>query len=321
MKQKIKETNMVLAITMVVALMSGDIYYMILTLFGGIFPFLSSLGFRLVFGQFLLIFPTIIYVYMKKINWIETLSFHKIKWSSVLKLVILAYLLVPILAFINGISLIFSENQVAETLSNMSMEGSLILNIFIIALIPCLVEESIFRGLLYGRYRKISFKKGILLSGFLFGLMHFNINQFCYAFVMGIIFAMLLEGTGSILAPIIVHFTINSNSIIMQYLQMALSNKAGQMYGAEMQEQAIKTVAEVTEKSLYNSILFYGIVSIFTAILAYKIFGSIVKKEQRTEHMKKLWTQEEQIEYSMITIALVISIILGIGYLVMRSFL
>lgn len=321
MKQEIKEINMVLAMTMVVALISGDIYYMILTLFGGIFPFLSSLGFRLVFGQFLLVFPTIIYICMKKINWIETLSFHKIKWSSALKLVILAYLLVPILAVINGISLIFSENQVAETLSNMSMEGSLFLNILIIAFIPCLMEESIFRGLLYGEYRKISFKKGLLLSGFLFGLMHFNLNQFCYAFVMGIIFALLLEGTGSILAPIIVHFTINSNSIIMQYMQTALSNKAGKIYGAEIQEQAIKKVAEVTEKSLYSSILFYGIISIFTVFFAYKVFCSIVKKQQRTEHMKKLWKQKEQTKCSMITIPLVISIIIGIGYLMMRSFL
>lgn len=311
MEQKMKETNVVLLATMIVALISGDIYFILNHFFGNIFPFLSLLGVRLVFGQCMLILPTIVYLYIKKIDWKETLSFRRIKWSSAFKLVILAYLLVPILACINGISLIFTENQVAKTLSNMSMQGPLLLSIFIIAFIPCLVEESIFRGLLYGRYKEIGFKKGLLLSGFLFGLMHFNLNQFCYAFVMGIIFALLLEGTGSILAPIIVHFTINSNSIIMQYIQSSIVQKT--------QEKVIETT-NVAGNTIYSSILFFGIVSIFTGILAYFIFISIIKKEERIGHMKQLSKKKIKKEHSIQTmLPLIISILLGSIYIIIQS--
>lgn len=317
MSEKIKEVNLVLIITIIISLISGDIYYFIVILLGASAPFVETLWFRLVFGQLLLILPLLCYLYIKKVEWKNTLRIQKLKKKNVLKLVVLAYLLLPVMAFINGISLFFSENQVAETLSNMSAQGSLFGNIVIIALIPCIVEETVFRGLLYNSYKEAGFKKALLFSSFIFGLMHYNLNQFSYAFIMGIIFILLLEGTGSILAPIIVHFTINCNSIVMQHIIPYLLDRV-ESVGEEVIQNSVEMATSTN--ALINSIIYYGMLSIVTGILAYKMFQSIVKTENRTEQLDMLLKGKTETKSKIITFPLMCMIALGVVYLIVRSF-
>ena len=49
-----------------------------------------------------------------------------------------------------------------------------------------------------------------LMSGLLFGCFHLNINQALYAFVMGIVFAYMVEATGSLWSSVIAHFAVNT---------------------------------------------------------------------------------------------------------------
>ena len=50
------------------------------------------------------------------------------------------------------------------------------------------------------------------MSGLIFGLMHLNFNQFSYGFVLGVIFAAVVEASGSIYASMAIHFLINFQS-------------------------------------------------------------------------------------------------------------
>ena len=56
-----------------------------------------------------------------------------------------------------------------------------------------------------------------------FGLMHMNFNQFCYAFVLGIAFGILLEATGSIFATMTAHFVINGWSTVLMAVSKLLT--------------------------------------------------------------------------------------------------
>ena len=67
----------------------------------------------------------------------------------------------------------------------------------------------------------------ILLTGFLFGCMHMNLNQFIYAFALGIYLAFLVEATGSIFSSMIAHFTLNATSVVMSFLLPILYHAAG----------------------------------------------------------------------------------------------
>ena len=107
-----------------------------------------------------------------------------------------------------------------------------------VAVIPSLFEESVYRGIFYNEYRKESPLKAILLSGFLFGIIHLNFNQFAYAFAMGIIFALII-GYRFNLSTMIIHLIINGNSILTLYLYPKLIELLDKAYGSSLLGRAL----------------------------------------------------------------------------------
>ena len=49
-----------------------------------------------------------------------------------------------------------------------------------------------------------------------------NFNQMPYAFFLGIIMALVMEACDSVIAPMIVHFTLNGSSTLLSCLSMAM---------------------------------------------------------------------------------------------------
>lgn len=80
-------------------------------------------------------------------------------------------------------------------------------------------EELVFRGFIYRRaknYFGVGWAVGI--SAALFGIYHGNMVQFLYAVVMGILFALLYEKTGTLLAPVIAHAAANIFTVSYDYI-------------------------------------------------------------------------------------------------------
>lgn len=82
-------------------------------------------------------------------------------------------------------------------------------DVLVTAILPGICEEFCHRGLLVNGYKQLDMKKTILLVGFLFGLMHLNIEQFFYATVIGAFLTFLVYVTGSIIPSMIIHFMNN----------------------------------------------------------------------------------------------------------------
>jgi membrane protease YdiL (CAAX protease family) len=69
-----------------------------------------------------------------------------------------------------------------------------------------ILEELLFRGvILHGLLKNYRPAKAILLSAFLFGLIHFNPWQFVFAFPAGILLGWIYWKTGSVLCTMILH--------------------------------------------------------------------------------------------------------------------
>lgn len=95
------------------------------------------------------------------------------------------------------------------------------MQVILLAVIPPLVEELVFRGIFFGSYRKAGMSGAAIMSGLIFGCFHLNINQGLYAFAIGIVFAYMVEATGSLWSSVIAHFAINTYSIgVVQLLKM-----------------------------------------------------------------------------------------------------
>ncbi|MDE6699206.1 MAG: CPBP family intramembrane metalloprotease, partial [Lachnospiraceae bacterium] len=177
----------------------------------------------LILPEAVILLTALVVCFLLKIESLKEVELRVVSFGTCAKSFLLAFLCIPLISVINLISSLINGNATADTMTRMQ-QSPMWLSIILIAFIPAVVEEFVFRGLVFGNYKKRNPWKGVLLSALLFGLMHLNINQFSYAFVLGIVLALLNYATGSLIPSIILHFTINANSVVLSYLSSDLTN-------------------------------------------------------------------------------------------------
>ena len=101
----------------------------------------------------------------------------------------------------------------------------LLLSVFAMAVFPALLEEFLFRGVIMGSLLKFGKPFAIFVSSLLFGLVHQNLVQIPFAFLVGLVLAFVVLETGSIWAGVIVHFLNNFIATILQILTNKYSEK------------------------------------------------------------------------------------------------
>lgn len=83
-------------------------------------------------------------------------------------------------------------------------------------LIP-IAEELLYRGVVYKRLRLlVGVSPAIVLSAVVFGAMHFNLVQFLYAGILGLLLAFLVERTGFLHNAVLAHAAANVAAIVRQ---------------------------------------------------------------------------------------------------------
>ncbi len=86
------------------------------------------------------------------------------------------------------------------------------------------VEEVIIRGLMLSRLRKaMPTTVAVIISSIVFGLIHGQILWMSYAFLLGILFAVVAIKTDSILSTIIIHAVFNAAGVVMSLLAVEFS--------------------------------------------------------------------------------------------------
>ena len=101
------------------------------------------------------------------------------------------------------------QSDVANPIQTLINSSDIMLNLIIISIIGPIFEELFFRKLLIDRTIKYGARISIILSATLFGLMHGNLNQFFYAFLLGGFFAYVYIKTGKIIYTILLHISLN----------------------------------------------------------------------------------------------------------------
>lgn len=83
------------------------------------------------------------------------------------------------------------------------------------ALITPFLEELLHRGVVYQRLRNMMGTwQSILLSALIFATLHFNIVQFVYAFLLGIILAIFVEKTQKLYPAVLAHMVANAVAVV-----------------------------------------------------------------------------------------------------------
>jgi uncharacterized protein len=114
-----------------------------------------------------------------------------------------------------------NENQ-GIILSMLKSDGgvfSLVRNLVVIALIPAVAEEFLFRGVLQRSLEeKMSLYHSVLIASMMFALIHFNLLELIPIAVVGAVLGVSAWSTRSLLLPVIGHFLNNAISVIYVWL-------------------------------------------------------------------------------------------------------
>lgn len=97
--------------------------------------------------------------------------------------------------------------------------GGFLIQLLTAGIVAPIVEELIFRGLVYRRTKKMTGTiAAAILSAALFGVFHGNWIQAPYAFIIGIVAVFVYEKFKSIVAPIMLHMSANILSVLIMTL-------------------------------------------------------------------------------------------------------
>lgn len=242
----------------------------------------------LLISQILYVLPAAGYLAGTKGDVKELLRIHRVKIPNVILLVLFAYFITPLLTLLNAISLLFSTNTISNTVSGIVEAYPIFISLGAIAFVPAVLEESVYRGVFFNEYRKIDPRKGIILSGLLFGLMHMNFNQFFYAFIMGMIFAVVVEVTDSIISSMIVHCVINGTSVLMTYILPKLMELAGSSKEGAMLLETMPEAVKLSPEELVPIIILYGVIAIFTTAVAFLLLMGMAQIAGRKGVLKNI---------------------------------
>ena len=167
-----------------------------------------------------------IYLVYNKIQKIDfkaiNLKFN-LKWHTYLIMIVVGVIsLFGIQYFISIIDdlLISLGYNMASTSINPTSWGTFFLSVFVLAILPAIGEELIFRGIILNGLRtRFNDIASIFISAILFALMHQNLQQLIYPFLLGSIMAWAVVRSGSLISSVIIHFTNNFLVVLLTFIQ------------------------------------------------------------------------------------------------------
>ena len=131
--------------------------------------------------------------------------------------------------------------ELTEMLISANTFDVFLLNLFMIAVLPALGEELLFRGVIQKQLTRFfrNHHAGIWVAAILFSALHMQFYGFIPRMFLGVLFGYLLVWTGSIWIPITAHFVNNASAVLFYYL-----------FSNDMVNEELETIG-ATESDMY----------------------------------------------------------------------
>jgi len=196
---------------------------------------------QLVLHLFQYLIPALVFIFLyhKKAALKTVYADQKPKLKNIFLSILLILSVYPLISFIyywntqllpDG-AISQQKLDIQKVFLEMNSPKDLILNLLLLGLAAGIGEEFLFRGILQRLLtfwtKNIHF--GAVLTGFIFSLMHFQLEGFFPRFILGVLFCYLLIFTGNLWITIIVHVFFNSIQVIIPYFYPNLSGNISEV--------------------------------------------------------------------------------------------
>jgi len=258
----------------------------------------------------LLLIPAIVgilYKRNKEESLTDRLAFHKMKPKAIWATVLCGIVIIPIGTLANAVSLLFTENTVTES-SDLYLNQGVMTAMVFVAVVGPFVEEFVFRSVIYKGYRKAGGRMGaVVLSALLFGLMHMNLNQLVYAFVVGMLLALVVEAADSVWASVICHFVFNAENVAVMFLS--------RFWDPETDVSSI----DYGNEDLMELIIMYAFIATIALLIFIVLLRWITNIQGTSENMKEIFSSREfgEKKAKLFSVSLIWGILISVGYIVL----
>lgn len=233
----------------------------------------------------LFVVPAIIYTKLIASQTLEELKLKSgISASQLILLVLIFYSFMPILnwtvelnsklqlpEYLNQVELWIRDAEdramdMTKAFLKMDSKVDLFYNLFLIALLPAVGEELIFRGVVQQTINKglKNYHIGIWASAFLFSAIHMQFYGFLPRMLLGALFGYLFVWSSSLWVPMIAHFINNATAVFAVYY-----------VGYEGMEKKLDTLG-TTESTYAYSII--GLLLFISLLWYFKKISSVQKE-------------------------------------------
>lgn len=127
-------------------------------------------------------------------------------------------------AFLSDVEMWMKESEntakiITDAFMNSPTTGGFLVNILMIAIIPAIGEEFVFRGILQKLFHQWTknIHVAIFISAFFFSSVHFQFYGFIPRFVMGVFLGYSFAWSGSLWVPVFIHFVNNAAAVVLSY--------------------------------------------------------------------------------------------------------
>jgi membrane protease YdiL (CAAX protease family) len=177
-------------------------------------------------GIGLFITPTLLYAYITDFDF----KFLRISRQNTILLITIMILITPVISLLYEWNmriplpqwlLHFDINSevIVDSFLNMSSISDLLYTLVVIAVVPAIGEELLFRGYLQQKIfsRLKNPHTAIIITAFLFSIIHLDFQGIIPRFFLGALLGYIFYWSGSLLLPILAHFVNNAQVVIFSY--------------------------------------------------------------------------------------------------------
>ncbi len=198
--------------------------------FAYFYQFLNQIG--------IFIFPPLLYAYFVSGNINKYFKFNKFPTSAAIVIITLSvFTVLPFLGYIGKLNqsihlpdfmsgieewMRMKEHQakeITEAFLKTKSTSGLMINLLIMALVPAIGEELLFRGTLQKIFINMtkSTHWGIIITAAVFSAFHFQFLGFLPRFLLGLMLGYSMIMTGSLWSSIWLHFVNNASTVLIYY--------------------------------------------------------------------------------------------------------
>ncbi len=272
----------------------------------------SSIKFSSVYTQvlathYLVIFLSVIsFIIFRKYKFKKTLRLNKITFKQAMLSGLIPIFTYPIGLLFNYTTIIiislFGKLQ-PSPLPIPENTTMFLIGLILFAITPAICEEIMFRGVILSAYERIGVKKAIVITGLLFGLFHFDVQNFLGPAFLGMLFAYMVYKTNSIYSSMIAHAMNNTIALVLLKI-------AGSMTVTKGLEKS-QVLPEMPEtKALIIGFPFIIMLAVSSSLVVYFLLKSLSKlsesKGDQNEEEKSIIREKINFAHIMPILSVVI---------------